>query len=81
MQFPCDFLIKIIGKNTDGFESDLIEIARRFYPELPNKPIKSQLSKNKKYRSLNLRVHAQEQTTLDLLYRALTQHPDVHMVL
>jgi putative lipoic acid-binding regulatory protein len=81
MQFPCDFSIKIIGKNTDNFEADILNIARHFYPDLPNQAIKSQLSKNEKYRSLNLTVHAEEQTTLDHLYRALTQHPDVHMVL
>lgn len=81
MQFPCDFSIKIIGKNTDAFETDILNIARLFYPSLLDEAIRSQLSKNGNFRSFNLTVHAEDQTTLDALYQALTKHPDVSMVL
>lgn len=81
MQFPCDFSIKVIGKNTATFETDILNIARKFYPNLLEEAIRSQLSKNGSYRSCNLTVHAEEQTTLDALYQALTEHPDVNMVL
>jgi len=81
IEFPCDFSIKVIGKNTTCFESDILNTARQFYPELSHQAIKSQLSKSGTYCSLSLTVHAKEQKTLDNLYRALTQHPDVNMVL
>ncbi len=81
IQFPCDFLIKIIGKNTSSFESDILNIAQQFYPEITEQAMTSQMSKTGIYRSLSLSVYAKDQATLDGLYHALTKHPHVNMVL
>jgi uncharacterized protein len=81
MIFPCDFDLKIIGKNTPSFAQEILDIAKKFYPELTTQSMRAQESKKSNYISLNLTVHALEQTTLDALYNALTQHPDIRMVL
>lgn len=81
MVFPCDFDLKIIGKNTPTFTSDILKIAQNFYPELTPASLRSQESKKNNYLALNLTVHALDQVTLDSLYLALTQHPDIRMVL
>jgi putative lipoic acid-binding regulatory protein len=81
MQFPCDFSIKIIGKNTETFEKEIVLLARRYYPETSDDAVRCQLSKQGGFCSLSITVHATEQATLDALYNALTKHPDTHMVL
>ena len=81
IHFPCDFSIKIIGKNTESFETDILSIAQKHYPNLADGDIRSQLSQQGKYRSFNITVHATDQTTLDALYQELTKHPDANMVL
>lgn len=81
MHFPCDFSIKIIGKNSASFEADVLSIAQKHYPNVADGDIRSQLSQQGKYRSFNITVHATDQTTLDALYQELTKHPDANMVL
>lgn len=81
MTFPCDFDLKIIGKNTPTFAQDIFKIALDFYPELTSASLRIQESKQSNYLALTLTVHALEQTTLDALYLALTKHPNIRMVL
>ncbi len=81
MTFPCDFAIKIIGKNTLTFAGDILKTAQDFYPELTEAALRTQESKQSNYLALHLTVHAHDQATLDALYLALTKQPDVRMVL
>ncbi len=81
MIFPCDFDLKIIGKNTPTFAIDILKIAQHFYPELTSAALRTQESKKSNYLAINLTVHALDQVTLDALYLALTQHPEIRMVL
>lgn len=81
MEFPCDFSIKVIGKNTPSFKSDIIAIAKKHYPNLNEQTIRHQISQKETYCSLNITVHALDQASLDALYQELTKHPDINMVL
>lgn len=81
MTFPCDFDVKIIGKNTPSFAEDIFKVALDFYPELAPSALRIQESKQSNYLALTLTVHALEQATLDALYLALTKQPNVRMVL
>lgn len=81
MTFPCDFSIKIIGKNVPDFETDILQIGQQYYPKLTSADLRTQLSKADRYIAVHLTVHAEDQKTLDSLYLALTQAPNVHMVL
>lgn len=81
IEFPCEFPIKIMAVNRAGVVDELIAIAQQHHPELLESSIKQQLSKNGTYLSITLNVYAQSQSALDALYRELTQHPDIKMVL
>jgi putative lipoic acid-binding regulatory protein len=79
--FPCHFPIKIIFNNVPGAEEALLAIVRDHYPDLTDSAIKLKPSENGQYVSLTVTVVAQDQASLDMLYRQLTQHPHIKMVL
>lgn len=81
MVFPCDFEIKIIGKNTDSFLSDITMIVRKYFPKLKGKAIRSHPSKQNNYLSISITLPVKDQITLDKLYCELTKHPAIKMVL
>lgn len=81
MEFPCDFPIKIIGKNSAAFVTDVINITRKHFPDTADNAIRSQPSQQSNYIAISVTVHALDQATLDALYLELTQHPDIKMVL
>nr|WP_232220541.1 DUF493 domain-containing protein [Legionella tunisiensis] len=53
----------------------------KHFPETPDKAIRHQESQHGNYLSITAVVHAKDQLTLDSLYRDLTKHPDIKMVL
>lgn len=81
MTFPCDFLIKIIGKNTVNYVPDVTRIVHKHLPDTPADAIREQPSQQGNYLAIRVTVRAIDQKTLDALYLELTQHPDIKMVL
>ncbi len=81
MDFPCKFPIKIIGINSPSFVADIERITRTHYPDIHIDSIRKQHSPQANYISITVTVDALEQVTLDAIYRELTQHPDIKMVL
>ena len=81
IKFPCEFLIKIIGKNSELFVEEIIAIAKKYYPDLQDTAIRRKPSQQGTYLAISITVYAQDQATLDALYIKLTQHPDIKMVL
>lgn len=81
MEFPCEFPIKIIGKNSAAFATDVVNITRKYFPSTGDSSIRSQPSQQASYLAITVTVYAHNQASLDALYLELTQHPDIKMVL
>jgi putative lipoic acid-binding regulatory protein len=81
IEFPCNFPIKIIGKNSAVFMQEICEIILRHFPHTLNKAITSHESEHGKYLSITATIYVHNQITLDALYLELTKHPDIKMVL
>ncbi|MDP1614860.1 MAG: DUF493 domain-containing protein [Methylococcales bacterium] len=81
LTFPCHFPIKIVGKHSDGFVEDVVKLTKKHFPTFSEDTVKYQHSKEKAYVSLTITVYAEDKSTLDALYRALSAHPDSKMVL
>lgn len=81
IEFPCDFPIKAIGKNHVQFVDDVVSSAKKYYPDIRDDAIQTQISGNGNYISVTLTVYAEDKTTLDKLYTELSQLKDVKMVL
>ncbi|KTC75230.1 hypothetical protein Lbir_0604 [Legionella birminghamensis] len=81
IEFPCDFPLKIIGNNTEFFVQEIIEIVLKHYPQTPAHKISSKNSERGNYVAVTATVFIYDQPSLDNLYRELTSHPDIKMVL
>ena len=81
LQFPTHFPIKIFGINSDALLNDISKLAKEKFPNLKEKDIKHNVSKNNNYLSITINLYVHNQAELDALYIAVNQHPDVKMVL
>ena len=81
LQFPCDFPIKVMGKNVEGFAQAIADTVVAHMPDFDPATMEMRASKENRYLSLTATVHATSREQLDALYRALTAHPMVSMVL
>ncbi len=81
MQFPCDFPIKIIGKNSPVFLSEITAIVRKHFPTTADAAIRHSASQQSHYLAITATIRAHDQASLDALYQELTTHPDIKMVL
>ena len=81
IEYPSAFPIKVMGLNADGFVQALIEVARRFDPALDAQAVTTRPSKGGKYLGVTLTVTATSREQLDELYRTLSTHPMVKVVL
>ena len=81
LKFPCEFPIKIMGLTRDDFAQTILAIVRRHAPDYNGATMEMRSSSAAKYLSLTCTINAQSQTQLDDLYRELSSHPMVKMVL
>ena len=81
LEFPCDFPIKIMGTRTDDFAQTVVEIVLRHAPDFAAETVEMRVSSAGTYLSVTCTVRATSKTQLDGLYRELTRHPLVRMVL
>ncbi|MEP7058339.1 MAG: DUF493 family protein [Caldimonas sp.] len=81
IEYPSQFPIKVMGANADGFAAAVIAIARQFDPLLDDAAVESRLSKAGNYLSLTVTITATSREQLDELYRTLSTHPMVKVVL
>ncbi|GGI76001.1 HP0495 family protein [Legionella impletisoli] len=81
IEFPCNFPIKVFGKNETSFIVDIKNIAMKHDSELTEKAFQTEISAQGTYVSITITVRAKDQPSLDALYLELSSHPDVKMVL
>jgi hypothetical protein len=81
LEFPCDFPIKIMGASSEGFAQSMVEIVLRHAPDFDAARVEMRASSGGKYLSLTCTVRATSKPQLDDLYRELTAHPLVKVVL
>ena len=81
IQYPSAFPIKVMGLKVDGFAHAIVDIARRFDPGFDPATIELRPSKAGNYLSVTITVTATSREQLDELYRTLSTHPMVKVVL
>lgn len=81
LEFPCDFPLKIMGLAQDNLAQEILWVIHQFAPDYNGKNMEMRASSSGKYVSLTCTVNAQSKAQLDDLYRALTSHPLVKVVL
>lgn len=81
LQFPTDFPIKVMGRRVDEFAQAIVAVVIEHAPDFDPATLEMRASKEGNYLSLTVTVHATSREQLDNLYRALTSHPLVKVVL
>ncbi|MCL2876633.1 MAG: DUF493 domain-containing protein [Betaproteobacteria bacterium] len=81
IEYPCDFPIKVLGTNAEGFAEGVFEVVLRHAPDFDPATVQMRTSGKGNYLSLTCTFHAHSQAQVDALYRELTAHPLVKVVL
>jgi putative lipoic acid-binding regulatory protein len=81
LKFPTDFPIKIMGERRDDFAQTMVNIVLRHAPDFRPETVEMRASRSGNYLSVTCTVRATSKAQLDALYREVTAHPWVKMVL
>lgn len=79
--YPSDFPIKVMGANVEGFADAMVHVARAFDENFDHRTIEHRPSKAGNYLGLTVAVRVTSREQLDEVYRTLTSHPMVKVVL
>jgi putative lipoic acid-binding regulatory protein len=81
IEYPCNFSIKIMGRDGQKFTQSILMIVKRHASDFDEATVETRISKKNKYLSLTCTVRAISRVQLDALYQELCDHPMVLMVL
>ncbi|MDO8774535.1 MAG: DUF493 family protein [Burkholderiaceae bacterium] len=81
ISYPSRFPIKVMGAKVDGLVHAITLIARQFDPTFDAATVELRESKGGKYLGVTITVTATSREQLDELYRTLSTHPLVKVVL
>lgn len=81
IEYPSRFPIKVMGAHQDGFVHAVTQIARQFDPDFDAATVELRPSAKGNYLGVTITVTATSRQQLDDLYRALSSHPMVKVVL
>lgn len=81
IDYPCKFPIKVMGTKVEGLVHAITLITMQFDPAFDASTIELRESKGGKYLGVTVTVNATSREQLDELYRTLSTHPMVKVVL
>ena len=81
IEYPSAFPIKVMGAQVDGFVASIVDVAQQFDPTFDAATVEMRPSTGGNYLGLTITVTATSREQLDELYRALSTHPMVKVVL
>lgn len=81
IEYPCRFPIKVMGAHVEGFPAAIAHVATQFEPDFDAATIEQRPSRSGNYLGLTISVWVTSREQLDELYRTLSTHPMVKVVL
>jgi hypothetical protein len=81
LTFPTDFPIKVMGRRVDHFAQEIVRVVRAHAPDFDAATLELRASSGGNYLSVTATIRATSRAQLDALYRELTSHPLVKVVL
>ena len=81
LSFPCAFPIKTMGRRTDDFAQAVVAVVQHHAPDFDSATVEMRASSAGNYLSVTCTINATSREQLDNLYRDLSSHPLVSMVL
>ena len=71
-QFPCDFPIKVMGRDSESFRTLTLAIVERHAGPLAADQITERMSREGRFLALTYTIRAQSRAQLDTIYQDLT---------
>jgi putative lipoic acid-binding regulatory protein len=81
IEYPSLFPIKVMGLHAEGFVDAVVAVATRFDPGFDRDRVELRPSRTGTYLGITLTITATSREQLDELYRTLSTHPMVKVVL
>ena len=81
LEFPCAFPLKIMGLADEALAQTILDVVLRHAPDYNGATMEMRPSSSGRYLSLTCTINAISQPQLDALYRELSSHPMVKVVL
>jgi putative lipoic acid-binding regulatory protein len=81
IEYPSAFPIKVMGTQSEGFVDAIVAVARHFDPAFDASTVETRPSRGGKYLGVTITITATSREQLDELYRTLSTHPMVKVVL
>ena len=81
IEYPSAFPIKVMGAHVEGFTEAVVAVALQFDPTFDPATVESRPSRGGNYLGLTITITATSREQLDELYRTLSTHPMVKVVL
>lgn len=81
IEFPCDFPIKVMGEMRHDFTEEIVKTIQVLENSFHSGKVEMRGSSGGKYISLTCTVYVESKPQLDDIYRALSGHPLVKVVL
>lgn len=81
MHFPVVFSLKVVGTVEANLEAIIVPVLRKNKVDIDHTRMSVRLSRGGKYTAFTVTFMAKNQEQLDNIYRALSSHPDVIIVL
>lgn len=81
IEFPCEFPIKMMGRNTPEFRETARTLVEKHAGEVGDEAVQAALSSNERFVSVTVTITATSQQQLDAIYEDVTDHEDVLMAL
>jgi len=81
IEYPSAFPIKVMGAHVEGFVEAIVKVAQQFDPTFDATTVETRPSKGGNYLGITITITATSREQLDELYRTLSSHPMVKVVL
>ena len=81
LEFPCEFPIKMMGRDTPEFRATARSLVEKHAGAVADDAIQATLSRNGRFVSVTVTITATSQQQLDAIYQDVTDHEDVLMAL
>lgn len=81
IEFPSEFMIKVMGKNSPTFEGVVLKIFNEHVPDLSEGAVSLRQSKESNFLAMTVTFTATSQEQIDKIYTALSAAEEVTMAL
>lgn len=81
IEFPCEYPIKVMGRDVSDYRETVLEIIRRHAPDLRDENISYRFSRNRNYLAVNVTIYATGVKQIKALFEDLKASGRVSMVL